>query len=189
MSKVQFNSPKEFALYIQDRFLKPYFVFEEVDDGVPKVRRSIANLKSVKPMDIEEINKAYKEIKYEISDLAEEKKQYYWRQENYSDFKGYFQEGNLYFNSNCLIYIKSSYYTEGGRNKLLVYLLNLNYIRKDALKIVRGNVADIWVNSYVSDSNRILDDSGLGLFFRVPIENLRVRGFMNWDSNPLEVEK
>ena len=58
MSKVQFNSPKEFALYIQDRFLKPYFVFEEVDDGVPKVRRSIANLKSVKPMDIEEINKA-----------------------------------------------------------------------------------------------------------------------------------
>ena len=124
MSKVQFNSPKEFALYIQDRFLKPYFVFEEVDDGVPNGRRSVAKLKTLKPMNNEEIYDAYKKIISEISDLAEEKKQYYWQKENFSDFKGYFQQGNLYFNSHCLIYIKSSAYTVEGRNRLLIYILN-----------------------------------------------------------------
>ena len=101
MSKVQFNSPKEFALYIQDRFLKPYFDFEEVDNGVPNVRKPIAKLKTVKPMNRNEIYKAYEKIKYEIYDLAEEKKQYNWQKENYSDYKGYFQEGDLYYNSNC----------------------------------------------------------------------------------------
>jgi hypothetical protein len=189
MSKVQFNSPKEFALYIQDRFLKPYFVFEEVDNGVPNVRRSIAKLKTLKPMNNKAIYKAYEEIIYEISDLAEEEKQYYWHKENYSDFKGYFQQDNLYFNSNCLIYIKSSEYTEEGRNKLLIYILNMSYITDGALELVRGDVADIWLNSYNSYSDRILNNSDDGLFFRVPLEKLIVMDFMNWDSNPLEGEK
>ena len=76
-----------------------------------------------------------------------------------------------------------------SRHSFQFYVLNLYYISKEALKIAGGIVADIWVNSYVSYYNMILDNSDEGLFFRVPIENLRVRGFMNWDSNPLEVEK
>lgn len=190
MAKVQFKSPTEFALYVQDRFLKPYFVFEEVDDGVPNVRRSIAKLKPVKPMDLEEIYNAYKKIKKEIYDLAEEKKHYYWNKENFKDFKGYFQQGNLYFNSNCLIYIKSFEDDIQGRRKLLIYLLNLYYIKEGAHNMGKGDAADIWMNSYHTYTNRILDNSSEGLFFRVPLERLRGMQFMNWETDePWGVEK
>lgn len=190
MSKVQFKSPTKFALYIQDRFLKPYFVFEEVDDGVPNARRSIAKLKSLRPMDFREVYKAYDEIKAEIYGLAEDEKNYYWNNENYSDFKGYFQQGNLYFNSNCLFYIKSSEDNEQGRRKLLIYLLNLNYIKEGAHNIERGDIADIWLNSYHTETERILDDSSEVLFFKVPLEELMEMNFMNWGHDePWGVEK
>ena len=88
-----------------------------------------------------------------------------------------------------LIYIKSSEPTENGRNRLSIYLLNLSYIREGAFEMERGGVADIWLNSYNSYFDIILDNSDDGLFFRVPLEKIRVMDFMNWDSNPLEGEK